>query len=94
MIEQPEQPKPTLTEASFRNINPGDILRVSHNPGGSFFWEVAAVKLGARGQEDVVELTPIDQKPNAEGKTLCPWILLSILMHDGSAAIYSSTAKP
>ena len=52
-----------------------DVIRLRRMHGGGFrVWRVVAVRLGAEGQESVIEISPLDRTKN--GATCVPAELL------------------
>lgn len=73
-------------------MKPSDLVKVTYPNGVSLFWEVAAVLLGEENTESVIELTPINQRQNPWGKTLCPASLLDVLRDSGTVTVYERPA--
>lgn len=69
-------------------MKPNDILRVDTHTGIALFWVVSGIYLGAETQESVVEIIPIHQLKNNEGKTLVPSQILDMAISSGAIKIY------
>jgi hypothetical protein len=93
---EPEAVKPDdiLPGSSFVFPCPRDIIRVSLATDVELLWEVTAVYLGGLGEESVVELVPVGQKPNSYGKTLIPAQLLDNAIKTGAAFLYIGPNNP
>jgi hypothetical protein len=71
-------------------MTPGDEVIITYANGHELRWVVVGVHLGATNQESVIELIPVGQQSNTEGRTLCPAALLYVLSEGGQVVIRES----
>ena len=60
-------------------IKVNDIVRFKTDSGKYRVWQVVGVFLGAENQEGLIELVPLDQPQNKEGRILVPEEILNRL---------------
>ena len=71
-------------------MNTGDMIRTWYERTDCYlYWEVWAIYIGGEGEESVVELRPLGQKPNRHGLTLVPMAFL-----DGAELTHFTQVTP